>query len=141
MARSGKWLVGAAPGTGPEVRRDAENDTPGRQKALSPIGERAWPERTDSVPQVCTALLRMYKLLRSHVFDELYDLVGVTPFVVVPAHELHEVAVEGDTCIGVEDGGARIADEIRRYDRIFGIARMPLSSFSEARFTSALISS
>ena len=103
MARSGKWLVGAAPGTGPEVRRDAENDTPGRQKALSPVGERAWPERTDSVPQVCTALLRMYKLLRSHVFDELYDLVGVTPFVVVPSHELEEAAVQLDAAAGVED--------------------------------------
>ena len=44
-----------------------------------------------------------------HVADELHDLVGITPLVVVPGNDLHEVVVQVHAGLGVEDGGAGIA--------------------------------
>src|SRR5690606_35491568 len=47
-------------------------------------------------------------------------LVRITPFVVVPAHDLHQVAVDYLRHGEIDQGCARIADHIARYDRVLG---------------------
>lgn len=37
--------------------------------------------------------------------EEIKDTTRVTPLVVVPGNQLDEVCVEGDTGLGIEDGG------------------------------------
>lgn len=44
-----------------------------------------------------------------NVGKEVEDTAGVTPLVVVPGDELDEVVVEGDTSLGIENGGVGIA--------------------------------
>ena len=41
--------------------------------------------------------------------DELHDLVGIAPLVVVPGDDLHEVVIQVHAGLGVEDGGMGIA--------------------------------
>merc|ERR1740123_2903843 len=45
--------------------------------------------------------------------QQVAQAVGVAPLVVVPADDLDEVVVEGDGGAGVEDGRARVADDVR----------------------------
>ena len=47
-----------------------------------------------------------------HVLDQLQHLVGVADLVVVPGHDLHEGIGQGDAGVGVEDGGAGVAQEV-----------------------------
>jgi len=39
--------------------------------------------------------------------------VGVSPLVIVPGDDLDETGVEGNTSISIEDGRARVSDEVR----------------------------
>lgn len=48
--------------------------------------------------------------------------MGVAPLVVVPGDELDEVLVQGDTGLGIEDGGVVIAVEIGGDDVVLGVA-------------------
>lgn len=41
--------------------------------------------------------------------DQVQNTAGVTPLVIVPGDQLDEVVVEGDTSLGVEDGGSGVA--------------------------------
>ena len=59
---------------------------------------------------------------RVHVLDEVEHLVGVADLVVVPAHDLDERIRQGDTGLGVEDGRARIAEEVGGNDLFVGVA-------------------
>ena len=59
---------------------------------------------------------------RVHVLDEVEHLVGVADLVVVPAHDLDERIRQGDTGLGVEDGRARIAEEVGGNDLLVGVA-------------------
>ena len=43
------------------------------------------------------------------------------PFVVVPRHQFHEVLVEGDTGLGIEDGGVGIAVQIGRNNVVLSV--------------------
>lgn len=43
------------------------------------------------------------------VVDQIQNTAGVTPLVVVPGDQLDEVVVQGDTSLGVEDGGSGVA--------------------------------
>ena len=46
------------------------------------------------------------------VTGEVEHLVGEAPLIVIPCNQLHEVAVQGDTGSGIEDGGVRIGTEV-----------------------------
>ena len=61
--------------------------------------------------------------LLEHQLDEVADAATVTPFVVIPAHELEEVLVQFDAGTGVEDGGQFTVDEIRAGNFIAGVAK------------------
>lgn len=54
--------------------------------------------------------------------QEVKDTAGVTPLVVVPRNELDEVLVEGDTGLGIEDGGMWVAVEVRGDDLVLSVA-------------------
>ena len=56
-----------------------------------------------------------------HVPDQVHDLVGVAPLVVVPGHDLHEGIGEGDAGLGVEDGGVGIMQEIAGNHGVLGV--------------------
>lgn len=44
--------------------------------------------------------------------EEIKDTTRVTPLVVVPGNQLDEVLVEGDTGLGIEDGGVVVTVQI-----------------------------
>lgn len=44
--------------------------------------------------------------------DKVANLVAVTPFVIVPAYELNEVAVKSNTCGSVEDRSSCVGNEV-----------------------------
>lgn len=54
--------------------------------------------------------------------DEVNDTAGVTPLVVVPGDELDEVRVEGDTGLGIEDGGVVVTVEVGGDNLVLGVA-------------------
>ena len=56
------------------------------------------------------------------VGEEVEDTAGVTPLVVVPRDELDEVLVEGDTGLGVENGGVRVAHHIGGHNLVLGVS-------------------
>src|SRR5699024_6633067 len=58
-----------------------------------------------------------------HVLDQLQHLVGVADLVVVPGHNLHEGIREGDAGLGVENGGAGVAQEVGGDNRLVGVAQ------------------
>ena len=45
-------------------------------------------------------------------------LIRVAPLVVVPAHDLDQIAVDDLGELEIDDGGARIADDVGRDERI-----------------------
>ena len=53
--------------------------------------------------------------------DEVKDTAGVAPLVVVPGDELDEVVVEGDTGLGVDDGGGSVAVHVAGDDIVLGV--------------------
>src|SRR6185312_15417915 len=53
---------------------------------------------------------------RRHRLSE--HLVGVAPFVVVPAHDLDQIPVNDPRELEVDNGRARIADDVRRNQRV-----------------------
>lgn len=55
------------------------------------------------------------------VGDEVEDTAGVTPLVVVPGDQLDEVVVEGDTGLGIEDGGVGVAVKVRGDNIVLGV--------------------
>jgi hypothetical protein len=69
-----------------------------------------------------------------HVDEEIEDTAGVAPLIVIPRYELHEVVVEGDTCLGVEDGAMWVTIQITGDEVVFAIGKysykMSVSWFS-----------
>ena len=61
-----------------------------------------------------------------HVLDEVENLVGITPLVIVPGDNLNEGVGEGDTCARVEDAGAGIGEEVGGNNGILGVAQNAL---------------
>lgn len=55
------------------------------------------------------------------VGEEVEDTAGVTPLVVVPGDQLDEVLVEGDTGLGIEDGGVGVAVKVRGDDIVLSV--------------------
>jgi hypothetical protein len=47
------------------------------------------------------------------VATEVNNSVGVSPFVIVPGHNLNKVGVQRDTSVDIEDGRVRVSNEIR----------------------------
>ncbi len=61
-----------------------------------------------------------------HVLDELKNLVGIADLVVVPGNDLHKGVGQSDAGLGVEDGGAGVAEEIGRNDGLVGVTQNAL---------------
>ena len=57
------------------------------------------------------------------VFDEVDDLVGIAPLVVVPGDQLDELVGQHDARGSVEDRGVAVGDEVGGNDRILGVAQ------------------
>ena len=57
-----------------------------------------------------------------HVEDEVDELVGITPLVIVPGDELYEMIVQHDACARIEDGGACVGVEVAGNDGLVGVA-------------------
>lgn len=57
---------------------------------------------------------------------KIENLVGVTPFVIVPGDDLVEVVVQTNTGLVIEDGGSGVVHEILRDDFILGVAQNTL---------------
>lgn len=51
-------------------------------------------------------------VLGGHVGDQVDNALGVSPLVVVPGNKLDKVVVQGDTGLGVEDGGVVITNKV-----------------------------
>ena len=51
-------------------------------------------------------------VLCPHVHGKVDQTVGVSPFVVVPAHDLNEGVIQRDASLHVKDTGTRVADEV-----------------------------
>src|SRR5690606_17893811 len=49
-------------------------------------------------------------------------LVGIAPLVVVPGHQLDEGGIQRDARVGVEHGGAGLANEVGGDDLVLGVA-------------------
>ena len=49
-------------------------------------------------------------------YAKVHEAVRVAPFVVVPRHELHEVLVQRDARLDVEDRRELVADEVRAHN-------------------------
>jgi len=56
------------------------------------------------------------------VAHQIEHLVAVSPFVVIPGHELDEVVVQAYAGVRVENRGARVGDEIAGDDFILSVA-------------------
>ena len=59
--------------------------------------------------------------LRDDQFDEVTNAVAVTPFVVVPADQLEELAVQFNTAPFVEDRRRLAVDKVAAHDFVFGV--------------------
>src|SRR3989344_4422394 len=70
-------------------------------------------------------LLRKSYLLGYHA-HHFQALVRVAPFVVVPAHDLHEGAVQCNASVGIKDRGAGVATEVGGHHLVFGVAQNAL---------------
>ena len=68
-------------------------------------------------------LLGLMAVDLGHVGEQVEHAAGVAPFVVVPAHELDEVLVEGDTCLGIEDGAVGVAVHVGADNVVFGVRK------------------
>ena len=55
------------------------------------------------------------------VLEEVDDALAVAPLVVVPADQLDEVVVEGDTGLDVDDGAVGIAVQVAGDDVVLGV--------------------
>ena len=55
--------------------------------------------------------------------DEVQDTAGVSPLVVVPGDQLDEVVVQGDTGLGIEDGGVGVAVQVRGDNVVLSVAQ------------------
>jgi hypothetical protein len=58
----------------------------------------------------------------SNVAEKIEDTARVTPFVVVPRNQLDEVVVEGDTSLGIEDGGVSVTVKISGDDLVLSVS-------------------
>jgi hypothetical protein len=54
--------------------------------------------------------------------EKVENTAGVAPLIVVPGDELHEVVVQRDTGLGVEDGRAWVAVQIGGDDIVLGVS-------------------
>ena len=58
-----------------------------------------------------------------HVAGQVQHLVGEAPLVVIPGDELDKVAVEGDTGLGVKDGGVSVGAEVGGDDLVVNVCK------------------
>ena len=47
-----------------------------------------------------------------HMLDEVNELIGITPLIIIPSNELYKVVIECNTCVCIEDRSSGIRTEI-----------------------------
>src|SRR5690554_609825 len=57
------------------------------------------------------------------ICNQVYQLVGITPFVVIPRNKLHKVVVQGNSCICIENAGSWVMDEVCGNHSIFCVSK------------------
>lgn len=67
-------------------------------------------------------LAMIIRRLEDRRTDEVNNTARVTPLVVVPADELDEVGVKGDTSLGIEDGAVGVAVQVAGDNLVLGVA-------------------
>ena len=73
---------------------------------------------------LCRSNAHGYRLFHAvDVGDEVKNLIGITPLVVVPGNQLHEVACKRDAGRRIEDGRMGVAEDIAGNDSVFRIWR------------------
>ena len=60
------------------------------------------------------------------MLNEAEHLVCIAVLVIVPGNDLNELIGEGDTCFGVEDGGAGIGEEVGGNNGLVGVTENAL---------------
>ena len=55
-----------------------------------------------------------------HHFDEVNHAVGITPFVVVPRHDLHHLT-HHHGALGIEDAAVWVVDDVAAHDRVLSV--------------------
>jgi hypothetical protein len=64
-------------------------------------------------------------VVKTHTFGkltkEIADTAGVTPFIIIPRHQLDEVIVQGDTCLSIKDGRVGVSNHVGGNDFIFSV--------------------
>ena len=51
-------------------------------------------------------------IYRDHVVDQIENLTGISPLVIIPGHELDKIIREHNTRLGIENRSAGIAQEV-----------------------------
>ena len=82
--------------------------------------EEGWRRIVEGYGSAVAALLGIHLC---HVADEFQDLVGIAPFVVVPADQLDKPTVEHDACLFIKDGGAGVSDKVTGYQRLITVTK------------------
>jgi hypothetical protein len=49
---------------------------------------------------------------RSNVQDQIDHAAAVTPFIVIPRHQLYEVVSKSNASLGIKNAGVAISDEV-----------------------------
>ena len=65
-----------------------------------------------------------------NVGQEVKDTSAISPFVIVPADQLDEVVVEGDTSLGIEDRRVGVAVQVRGDDIVLSVGKDACSMLS-----------
>ena len=62
-------------------------------------------------------------LSTSGVDRQVYQAIGVSPFIIVPGNNLVKVVVEKDAGTSIDSGGGRVVNEIAGYKLFFGVTK------------------
>lgn len=79
---------------------------------------------TRSISRACFAIVNLGIAVDfGDVGQEVEDAPRVSPLVVVPRDELHEMIVEGDTGPSIEEGAVIVTVKIAGHDLVFGVPK------------------
>src|SRR4051794_39044171 len=70
-----------------------------------------------TTPSLQSPTPQLFRQHRQHIDAT----IAVTPLIVVPSDDLHELAAVGHRQVAVENAGVRVADDVDRNQRLVGI--------------------
>src|SRR5712692_1378459 len=96
-----------------------------RNSFFTPTARSISTWKTKSKSALTNVKLSLQSLFREEC-DQVDDAAGVSPLVVVPGDDLHQIAVHHLGESRVDDGAVRIAQHVARHHRIGGVFENPL---------------